>query len=311
MGSVAHALTRPLRDNMGEVLREPSLPREWYDALEEAGTQFLVWTWLKGREHVLREAPAAIRPEEVPADFADFEVSFENIPFTEAIEALRARVPVGSETFRQMEAALRFRAFTAAHLAGQDALARLQDIFVSNLEEGEGLSGFLERVGADELLQRSGFAETNPYYLENVYRTNATAAYNAGRRQQFRETGGIELLEYVGISDRRQTDICRSYDGLRRPVDDPIWDTITPPNHFSCRSTVRAIFRGTPEAGEVSPTSETEVESRLEEHPPDEGFEAAPSTAEEIAQLPDDVRERARQYGILGAIEDRRAELEL
>jgi len=37
------------------------------------------------------------------------------------------------------------------------------------------------------------------------------------------------------------TDICAGLDGKIYLADDPIWDTIWPPNHFSCRSTVVTV----------------------------------------------------------------------
>jgi len=284
------------------------LPEEWYEALTEAGAHFLLWTNLRGRADVLTGAPTEVRPE----TFADFEVSSEDIPFEQAVEALRARLPIDSELFGQLEAALKFRAFTAARLGGQDLLARLQDVMAENIREGEGVAAFVERVGADELLEQSGFARKNPFYLETVYRTNTTTAYNAGRRAEFEELSeAIAMLEFFGIADGRQTDICNSYDGIRRPQDDPIWGVITPPNHFNCRSTVRAIYRGTSEAEELSPTPETETTRALQDEPPDEGFESAPTTPEELAEMPADVRERAEQFGILGDLQERRRELEI
>jgi SPP1 gp7 family putative phage head morphogenesis protein len=309
-GSVAGPLAQGLRDNLQAILEEPSLPDEWTSALEEAGTSFLLWAHLKGREHALTQAPGEELPDEANLeDFADFEVETdEQRPFEEAINALRARLPVTPEDFQQFEAALRFRAFTAARLAEEDAITRLQSVLTEALEQGESLTGFIERVGADDILERSMFGPQEPKYFETVYRTNATTAYNAGRRQQIQDTSGVEHLVYVTIIDQRTTSICRGYDGIRRPADDPIWDQITPPNHFSCRSTVRAIYRGMAEA-DTDLTSEQDVGEAIRDDPPQDGFDAAPSTAGELAELPSDVKERAREYGILSELEERQTEL--
>ena len=308
--SVAGPLAQGLRDNLEAILEEPSLPDEWTSALEEAGTSFLLWAHLKGREHALSQAPGEELPDEAnPEDFADFEVETdEQRPFEEAINALRARLPVSPEDFQQFEAALRFRAFTAARLAEEDAITRLQAVLTEALEQGESLTGFIERVGADEILGRSMFGPQEPKYFETVYRTNATTAYNAGRRQQIQDTSGVEHLVYVAVIDQRTTSICRGYDGIRRPADDPIWDQITPPNHFSCRSTVRAVYRGMAEA-DTDPTSEQDVGEAIRDDPPQDGFDTAPSTAGELAELPSGVKERARQYGIMKELENRQTEL--
>ena len=306
--SASGPLLAPIRENLQGLLEAPSLPRDWYDALEEAGTQFLAWTWLKGHEHVLRRAPAGQQPEGIQT-FADFDVGFDEIPFEAAIEQLLRRLPVTREEFDEMEPALRVRAFTAARLAGEEAVSRLEDQFASALEEGETLSEFVRRVGDDELLQRAGFSETDPWHLETVYRTNASTAYNGGHRAQIQSMGGIDMLEYVAVIGPRTTDICRNLDGIRRPPGDPIWDTITPPNHFNERATIREIFAGTSEAEQARLTPEAERDGRVEETPPDDGFEQAPVTPQEMAELPENVKEQAREAGVLGAIRSRKAEL--
>jgi len=43
-------------------------------------------------------------------------------------------------------------------------------------------------------------------------------------------------FEYSAVLDHRTTLFCRSYDGFIRPIEDPVWGSISPPNHFNCRS---------------------------------------------------------------------------
>lgn len=49
----------------------------------------------------------------------------------------------------------------------------------------------------------------------------------------------LPLLEFDAVLDKQTTDLCRSLHGTVLPVDHPFWKTYYPPNHFSCRSTVR------------------------------------------------------------------------
>ena len=42
-------------------------------------------------------------------------------------------------------------------------------------------------------------------------------------------------LEYSAVMDPNTSEICAPLDGIIAPVDDPIWDKITPLNHFNCR----------------------------------------------------------------------------
>lgn len=49
----------------------------------------------------------------------------------------------------------------------------------------------------------------------------------------------LPILEFDAIIDGRTTDLCRSLNGVRKPVGDSFWTVYYPPNHFRCRSTVR------------------------------------------------------------------------
>ena len=65
----------------------------------------------------------------------------------------------------------------------------------------------------------------------------------------------LPILEYDAVLDGRTTDLCRSLDGVRKPVDDAFWNTYFPPNHFGERATVRQQSGGriTPDAEIVHP----------------------------------------------------------
>ncbi len=45
----------------------------------------------------------------------------------------------------------------------------------------------------------------------------------------------MPYLEYDAVLDKNTSDICRPLDGIVALVNDPIWDRITPLNHFNCR----------------------------------------------------------------------------
>ena len=73
--------------------------------------------------------------------------------------------------------------------------------------------------------------------LENIVRTETTAAINQGRLDNFRQPGSrVAALQYVAILDGRTTNICRSRDGMILLIDDPRVAENTPPLHFNCRS---------------------------------------------------------------------------
>lgn len=95
------------------------------------------------------------------------------------------------------------------------------------------------------------------------------AAYNEGRIRLYRATpkGTIVGLMYSAILDDRTTLFCRAWDKFRAPIDDEVWDRVTPPNHYRCRSRVVPIL-----AGEMS---EAELRRRARKRPaavPQKGF---------------------------------------
>jgi len=225
--------------------------------------------------------------EEQVQFFSDgFDVTFE-----EAVEFMKEKLSLTPEEFYSLDAKARFRAFTVAKLTGLDAIERVKEKFVKALEEGKTLKEWIEELGEDGILRTVGFHHSNPWYLETVFRTNISTAYNAGRLMQFaRSKDRIKLLEYVAIDDNRTTPLCRRLDGTKLPPDDPFWATYTPPNHFNCRSTVRAIFKGSSEA------KRARVRKPKDIPPVPEGFAGSP--LDSWWKLTGSMAKRVIKYGL-------------
>ena len=157
-----------------------------------------------------------------------------DLPFMEAILYLRDRVSLSPEEFYKLDAKARFKAFTVSKLTGLDAIERVKQKLIESTSSKED---FVQNVGRDEILKKVGFHRENPFYLETVYRTNITAAYNAGRWAQIKRNKDIiKYLRYIAIDDERTTPICRALNGTTLPADDPFWKKYTPPLHFNCYS---------------------------------------------------------------------------
>ena len=74
----------------------------------------------------------------------------------------------------------------------------------------------------------------NVSYLETEYSTAIGQAYSAQKWNDIEEKKEVlPILEYKAISD--PCDICAPLDGLTAPVDDSIWASIAPLNHFNCK----------------------------------------------------------------------------
>jgi len=75
--------------------------------------------------------------------------------------------------------------------------------------------------------------------IDTAIRTTSFEAINEARYNFFSDpelNGFVEALEYSAIMDDRTTEICSQLDGQTYGVDDEVWSTFRPPNHFNCRS---------------------------------------------------------------------------
>lgn len=257
-----------------------SLPLEMSTAVFES----LMFSSLTGMQH---GAPSG------SSDFADVEFSLDegDLTFAKAIEVLGNAVPLSREEYDLLSAQLRFRAFTSARLTTIDAINKARTYLVSALEEGKSMVDFIDSLGADELLQKTGFGK-DPWYWENVYRTNIQTAYNTGRMMSFEQNEPL-FLEFIGIDDSRQTEICIKRNNIIRDYHDPFWGTNIPPLHYSCRSTVRGIYG---EEAEVLGLKAKDLPDLIED--PQKGFGTNPINSGSFWQLTPDMADRAASYGI-------------
>ncbi|GEM_PF-2342047 len=170
-------------------------------------------------------------------ELADEDISPEGISFEEASTFLKTRLPLTSKEWYDLEPKVRFRAFTVAALGEVDAIDKVKQRLLSTIEKGGTLEQFWNE---QKLLENGGLAGRNPMYWETVYRTNMQTSYNAGRAMEFQRTQP-EYLEFIGVEDERQTDICSKRSGIILPASHAFWKSNWPPLHFNCRSTVRPV----------------------------------------------------------------------
>lgn len=175
-------------------------------------------------------------------EYAD-EAIPEPLNFEEALAFARGRASLSRKDYYSLSDRMRAKAWTVGRLSQLDAIERVKQHYVRQLEESQAsLTDFIESVKLDDMVSASGWAEGSPWYYETVYRTNVMTDYNAGRAYQLSQNKPV-AMEFIGIEDSRQTDICAKRTEVILPYTDPWWDSNWPPLHFGCRSTVRAIYR--------------------------------------------------------------------
>lgn len=228
------------------------------------------------------------------SEFAELSAEeIENLPYTEAVEYLKKRDVIKKVDYNNLSDKMKFRAFTASRINDGKLLEKLNAEMIANIHDGKGLKDFLSLTKTD-ILDKIGMGPNQGWYWETVYRTNVQTAYNVGRAMGFEEDKPL-ALEFIGIDDARQTDVCHSLMGIVRPYDDPFWENHFPPLHFNCRSTVRAIYDEDELPEEWSKLDETES--------PAKGFGKYPLKNDSWwNELGSQVRQ-AKQFGVQEEIE--------
>lgn len=267
-----------------------------------ATASLFVKSLLLGIDHSLQKKEKSAKFDDT-IDFDDIEI----LPFEEALEYMQKRLPMSAEEYYKLSDKARFRAFTVARLTDGDSLKKAKSLLEKSIAEGGTLTDFLKKTDT-ELLGELGLAGTNGgWYWENVYRTNVQTAYNTGRAIGFENVKPL-ALELVGIGDSRQTELCRSLTQppVRRPYGDEFWERYWPPLHFSCRTTVRAIY----DPAELEEEPITNVPDGIEKHRA-KGFGTYPIDSDTWWDELPSMKRRAVAYGVQGEIEKVKVKLEL
>ncbi len=233
---------------------------------------------------------SAVRKPEFAEPTAE---DIENMPYHEAVEFLKKRDVIKKVDYDKLSDKMKFRAFTASRINDGKLLEKLNAQMLSNVNDGKGLKDFLSLTKTD-ILDKIGMGPNQGWYWETVYRTNAQTAYNVGRAMGF-EADKPLALQFVGIDDARQTDVCHSLSGVVRPYGDPFWQSHFPPLHFNCRSTIRAIYDEAELPEEWSGLDEAES--------PTKGFGSYPLDSDNWWKELDSQVRQAKQFGVQGEIE--------
>lgn len=187
---------------------------------------------------------------------------------------------------------------------GVQALRVLTDSSLRVERELQDVVGGLVRQGANvgegkkqlaDAFDRLGLTPKNSYTLENIFRTQTQLAYNAGKWEADQDPDIQEILwgyEYVTVGDDRVRPSHAALDGVTLPKDDPMWESIWPPNGWSCRCAVIPIFE---EQDVVQPGADFDG--------PDEGWDFNPGrvfatgTRLSLAFDPDQPRDAHGRFG--------------
>ena len=192
-----------------------------------------------------------------------------------------------------------------AILTGYDGFRRIKQFFALSLANGWTKKQLLEEIGADGILSRTGLNIENPWYTENIFRTNNSTAYNAGNWNRYQSMlPEIAFYQYLAINDNRTTPLCDGLDGTTLPATDPLWVDYWPPNHYQCRSEVIAVSISRAKILNISPVSPT---GKLDFPDGNEDFKG--NSAKDFGKLSPDQKARSKEMGITGKQDARAVEI--
>lgn len=186
------------------------------------------------------------------------EIELKPVPFEEAIDAFRGKVPLKAHEFYALTQEARAKAFTVSGVAQMDILMDMHGAIDKAIEAGETLADFRNRV--DDIFQARGWTAPEaltPWRMETIFRNNVQTAYSTGRyKQMMDQVDAFPYWEYDTAGDLDVRPSHAAHEGKIYPADHPFWDTWYPPNGHNCRCGVNPVHRSVVE--EEGLTVETE-----------------------------------------------------
>ena len=189
-----------------------------------------------------------------------------NLPPKKAIEWLKTK-QVTTENYRNLTDSEIAKVYTIARITDLDMLQDIKSSLIQAAEQGKPFAVWKKDIlqhlankgwlhpnghnGKDIIDPKTGeiFGSATdigihsiPRRLENIYRTNMQAAYNAGQYQTYMaDVDNRPYWQYDAVGDERTRAAHSAMDGLVYRYDDPFWTTFYPPNGYRCRCRVMAL----------------------------------------------------------------------
>lgn len=227
------------------------------------------------------------------------ETEIPEVPFNEAMQFLKSKVPMSKVEWLELKPKLRFRAFTVANISSLDMIESMKHVLIGALEKGESYSETWETM---KNILDDDVMKIRPGLWENIFRTNTQTAYIAGKLQQY-ENSNVAAYQLMVIEDGRTSKICRhlltaSGYGMIISVDHPFWKKYGfPPYHFQCRTSIRAIWPS--QVGKLGNMVENPTMKSLSKFKVQEGFGGNPLDNGNWWMMTPQQMERAIKYGCL------------
>ena len=212
--------------------------------------------------------------------------NFKILPNLEAIAHFEKKMLGTSYSYLDVLAHEHAVAFTVAKMMNKDLLTETKSAIESAMQNGTDFNTFKKRLkpylmtkgwwGEQAVVNKAGGDPKDGEIqkvqlgstrrLRTIYQTNLHSSYAAGqwdRIQQNKEL--LPYLQYMPSVAGKKRDDHKQYYNIVRPVDDPIWQSIYPPNGYGCLCWVKQLTKRQAEKSGIS--EEQVIETETVENP--------------------------------------------
>lgn len=188
------------------------------------------------------------------------------LPFEEAVDFFRRKVPVHTQHWTDVWRTAHSRGFMVAGAASDALLGDFKAAIDKALSQGTTLAEF--RADFDSIVSRHGWVHNGSAAWRSrvIYETNLSTAFSAGQYAQMTEPATLEAFpfwQYVHSGSAHPRLQHLAWNGLTLRADDPFWTTHYPPNGWHCGCRARPVSeRGLGRMGKRGPDQAPPLETR-------------------------------------------------
>ena len=177
------------------------------------------------------------------SEFAD-PVRFSKLPFLEALEYLKQKINLPTETYQDIWKGMHARSFVIAGAKKDQLLEDIRGEVEKALTEGTTISTFKSNFVS--IIQKHGwsFKQSIGWRSKVIYNTNLRVAYSAGSWKQSKATvKSRPYLRYIGGLSSEPRAEHLAWSGTILPANHPWWKTHYPPNGWGCKCKVVSVSK--------------------------------------------------------------------
>lgn len=196
-----------------------------------------------------------------------------------AIENIKGKTPLSRFSYLDVSAREHASAFSVAKMMDGDMLSETQDAITAALANGTDFKDFEKRL-KPYLMSKGWWSEQlmrdpitgkiekvqlgSTRRLRTIYHTNLHASYAAGQWERIQKRKKLlPYLQYMPSVSSEPRNKHKAYYGLVLPVDDPIWQSIMPPNGFGCLCSVKQLSKAQAARAGVTEDFKAEMEESI------------------------------------------------